>query len=219
VYTALAAAVLFVAGSAQAATVTVDGDLSDIIAAQGGQNSAQASDPFGSGNGSDISNIYYYYDAVGDTMYFGIASWGQIGDTGLLDFTPGAFDFLENARVLVDLNSDGNIDYEYSIQGDGVADSGANTETGTIVTNVSGLPGANFSHAVSEANNGIEFSITGAGFLGDLTIYLGAGDSNGSAEDLVSVSTTIVPVPAAAWLFGSGLLALAGFGRSRNAIR
>lgn len=32
----------------------------------------------------------------------------------------------------------------------------------------------------------------------------------------VSIATTVVPIPAAAWLFGSGLLALVGFSRSRK---
>ena len=58
----------------------------------------------------------------------------------------------------------------------------------------------------------------GYGLLGDLVIGLhvqGLGRHNDFSESLIN-NPTVVPVPAAVWLFGSGLLALAGLVRRRN---
>jgi hypothetical protein len=49
--------------------------------------------------------------------------------------------------------------------------------------------------------------------LKDTVIGLGIGDIN----DITSFSITAVPIPAAVWLFGSGLLGLIGIARIRKA--
>jgi hypothetical protein len=47
-----------------------------------------------------------------------------------------------------------------------------------------------------------------------LNIYDGSGGSNDAAVSLIgTTASAVVPVPAAVWLFGSGLLALVGFNR------
>jgi hypothetical protein len=53
---------------------------------------------------------------------------------------------------------------------------------------------------------------------GDLVIGLhvqGLGAGNEFSESLIN-RTAVIPVPAAVWLFGSGLLFMAGFLRRRN---
>jgi hypothetical protein len=47
--------------------------------------------------------------------------------------------------------------------------------------------------------------------LGSLELY-----ANGTLATLSSGGGSSVPIPAAVWLFGSGLLGLAGIGRRRN---
>jgi len=208
--TALSVATLY---TADAAAITVDGNLADLIAAPGTVSLVDVVNT--GGDGFDIDTVYTNYDATTSTFTFGFSVIGQVGDSGFLDLSPGTFGSLENYRFLLDLGSNGSIDAGLSLAGDGVADSGPNSETATPTTDPGGVV---FNSAVSENFNGVEFSIVGLTSIGDYTVSLGAGAGNGGAEPLVAVSDTIavVPVPAAVWLFGSGLLALAGFGRSRH---
>jgi hypothetical protein len=67
-------------------------------------------------------------------------------------------------------------------------------------------------------NSGIEGSGNGRGCPNTLQ-YLGDGSSTTSAWawNSLQITPSAVPVPAAAWLLGSGLLGLAGFARKRKA--
>ncbi len=61
----------------------------------------------------------------------------------------------------------------------------------------------------------LDGSITPAG--GDLlTLTVQTGNNSIYTIDLVTASSTVVPVPAAVWLFGSGLLGLVGVARRKN---
>jgi len=196
--------------SAQAVLLTVDGNVADLIAAQAQPISGSVLDPQDTGNdGFDIQNAWFHYDSGSDTFYFGMNFYGTAGNSGGLDFDGAAFDFLENYSLELDLGSDASIDARYSLAGDGVANSGPNTESLTV-----DVPApATLTYAVSEASSGVEFGLGGFGFNGPFTVSLIAGSGSGPAEDSVSISGSVVPVPAAVWLFGSGLLVLARAGR------
>ena len=51
---------------------------------------------------------------------------------------------------------------------------------------------------------------------GDYTIFVAPSSNGGTLSYDVSITVTAVPVPAAVWLFGSGLLALLGISRKRR---
>jgi len=208
------AAALF-AANAVAVPITVDGNLTDLSNAPDTVSFTDGPGP-GNSDGFDIDTVYSHYDVGSSTFTFGFSVIGQVGDSGFLyDLDTLSFDFLENYRFLLDLGNNGNFEAGLSLAGDGLANSGANTETANPTSDPGGVT---FNSAVSEFYNGVEFSIVGLNFIGDYTVSLGAGASSSPAPDeLVSVSGTVVPVPAAVWLFGSGLLALVGFGRSRRA--
>jgi len=57
----------------------------------------------------------------------------------------------------------------------------------------------------------IPLDIDGDGIVGAKSVYIDTGHSY-----VFNITTTAVPVPAAAWLFGSGLLGLVGVARRRN---
>jgi hypothetical protein len=85
------------------------------------------------------------------------------------------------------------------------------------------------SQVVSEGFDGVEFSIYGLLASGAIPyianqnllirISAGSGDTNATssaAEDSHLLQMQVVPVPAAAWLFGSGLLGLLAAARKRR---
>lgn len=199
------------AANAGAVGITVDGNLTDLINAPDTVSFMDGPGP-GNSDGFDINTVYSHYDAASSTFSFGFSVIGQVGDSGIYDFDTSAFDSLENYRFLLDLNNTGTFEAGLSLNGNGAANSGPNSETALITSDPGGVT---FNSAVSESFNGVEFSIVGLNFIGDYTVSLGAG-ATGGTDELVSVSGTVVPVPAAVWLFGSGLLALVGLGRSRR---
>ncbi|MEJ0099949.1 MAG: VPLPA-CTERM sorting domain-containing protein [Pseudomonadota bacterium] len=102
----------------------------------------------------------------------------------------------------------------------------------SVVTGIGTGPGQ-FDETQLENFFGYGVSIEGAVGVGnaqDFYLFASAGGSNGTASHifqlndltlsatgtLASVASTEVPLPAAAWLFGSGLMGLAGIGRRRK---
>ena len=73
-----------------------------------------------------------------------------------------------------------------------------------------------------ELDHMVSWLITDGEFAGDYILawedlkFLGDRDYNDLVVRLSGVSPQVVPVPAAAWLFGSGLIGLAAFVRRRN---
>jgi hypothetical protein len=61
------------------------------------------------------------------------------------------------------------------------------------------------------------YAITANGGTGQVQSYV-LGQINLSSSGTLSLTQTPVPLPAAVWLFGSGLLGLAGIGRRRSAV-
>jgi hypothetical protein len=237
---------------AQAASVIVDGNLSDLesipwIAALPWDTSAlnvyRGTDPLGSAdsptsesnNGFDISNVYAYYDWTDDTFYFGMKFYGTVGDSQPFDSLATNEGFGgNNSRQQFDANETYGIQLYlgtttadpqlllYNVQG-----ASNDTDTDLVGNNPFGLT---IAHGVSEAFNGVEFGVTGLRSTGAapephpnlFTIRFSAGsaDVGGAtsmaAEDYHLVTMSAIPVPAAVWLFGSGLAGLLAVARKRR---
>ena len=103
---------------------------------------------------------------------------------------------------------------------------------GDSTTGVTNPYGLTVTRAVSESFNGVEFSIIGLNALlspfsfsnpADLLILFKAGSADinpvsSGGEDSYLLQMQVVPVPAAAWLLGSGLVGLLGLSRRQRKI-
>lgn len=215
--------------SAQA--ITVDGDLTDLINTVGALNTnvAQGTDPNGTidgteaFNGSDIENVYAYYDFPNDTLYLGLSVYGSVGTSGdlegLLGGQAGVFDSWESYGfdIRYPANSATQL-VRFDVIGEDV-DGFGTPAFGSFSTNPFNMT---VDWAVSVGNNGVEFSVSGLlAALGTLpkdvtfSFYAGSG-TNTLPEDMAQLNMQVVPVPAAVWLFGSGLLGLLGMARRRS---
>lgn len=191
----------------------------------------------GEANGFDIVNGYAWYNVSTDTFYVGMTFYGQVGTAGgseggafvfcnagypgAYDGNAGVFDACETYGFNIDINNDSSVEYDLRMRGDAVANSGEGTEgLKTLTNDVLGLGLGAAEWAVSESANGVEFSLTGLGPLlepfgvlnpRDVRIGLFAGSvTNAGGEDSLYIDMQVVPVPAAAWLLGSGLAGLLG---------
>ncbi len=246
-FACIASAIVLSIGTSSAHAITVDGDLSDLIAVVGTTNTVNygyGADPLGStegtesNNGFDIENVYAYFDLYADVLYLGIDVFGTVGNSlpaGSSAINEGIANagFGSNSKTAFDANE------TYSIQlyhGTSTSDpqlllfnvSGANNDTDNVSA-IANPWGLTINYSVSEAYNGVEFSISGLLATGaipyineqNLLIRFSAGsaDTNSTstaAEDSHLLQMQVVPVPAAAWLFGSGLLGLVAAARNRR---
>ncbi len=194
-----------------------------------------------SNNGFDIKTVYSYYDVSLDTLYLGMSMFGTVGDSRAITDTTSPHERTSTSlpsanRSIFDSNETYGVSLfkgtstsdpgllGYTVLGE---DGGGDHSTG--VTNPFGLT---VTHAVSESFNGVEFSIVGLnaqlapfGFSNpaDLLILFKAGSSDvnpvsSAAEDSHLLQMQVVPVPAAAWLLGSGLIGLIGLSRRQRNI-
>ncbi|MCO6412818.1 MAG: VPLPA-CTERM sorting domain-containing protein, partial [Thiogranum sp.] len=187
---------------------------------------------------------YAWYDVSIDTLYVGMNFYGTVGDS-LDDANVAACErtipsvnctLPNDTRTIFDGNETYNLDLyngtdtsgtnllQYILVG--IESTDGESTTGTV--NPFGLT---LAHSVSEANNGVEFSIGGLYASGalpdfsysnpaDLHLVLGAGSSDlnpvsSGTEDTFALQMQVVPVPAAVWLFGSGLAGLVGVARRK----
>jgi hypothetical protein len=241
-----------------AAPIVVDGNLADIIGIVGTNNDVNigyGDDPLGStegtesNNGFDIDKVYAYYYGSTDTLFLGLSVYGTVGNSsavgaagtteGIANANCGSGSSTgSNSRSIFDCNE------TYGIQlynGTSTSDpqlilfnvSGTNTG-GDYISTISNPNSFTYAYAVSEANNGVEFSITGLYASGLLTnppndstypsdllvrFSAGSGDTSGTTtlgEDSHLLQMQAVPIPAAVWLFGSGLAGLFGVTRKRR---
>ncbi len=101
--------------------------------------------------------------------------------------------------------------------------SATGTETARVTWSVGGGPGTSLSFAATQFvppknNNGGYLSVTGLSFLADTLVFdldPMSGKDDGSADYAVA-AIGVVPIPAAAWLFGSALMGMAGIGYRRT---
>jgi len=241
--------VLFLAvGAVNAATVVLDGDLSDLIIASTSPATGASSSESGAdaeNNGFDITNMYSSFSSGEDAFYLGFETTGTIGDAcnpsggsafstcaflGDQNGGTGVFDLDESLGFQLkfgdtDFALAGAVVVQQILTGDGIADNGPGNENNVVQT----APGSvTVNWAVSEANDGIEFAIYGLlanGILSPLSaanpqefaVRFSAGSAdNDLPEDQAFLSGVLVPVPAAAWLFGSSLLGLLGLQRRKQ---
>lgn len=247
---------------ANAVAITVDGNLSDLIAAPltnpfTPYNDAAGTDPNGDGDGPgfDITNTYVYYDVPLDTFYFGMSFAGAVGtsggdegsffgvgcgggfsDTG----TAGLFDAspCELYGFNLSVGGVGTNVIDMRISGDSIAANGLGSASGLDLAGsgasgaesldvFSNAYGATVSWAVGDGGGGgVEFSVTGLKSIlepmsvlnpRDVSINFFAGSAlNSGPEDIANLNVQVVPIPAAVWLFGSGLFGLAGLAARRR---
>lgn len=236
--------------SIPAHAVLVDGDLTDLVTAVGSSpiNTASGTDPQGSAdtpvtennNGFDIRNVYAFYEKPANVLYLGMNAYGKIGDSKAITDTTSTNEYAAWCASSTCNRSVFDSNETYGIQlfaGTATSDPvllsfnviGA-TDGSDSLSIVSNPYNLTIIRAISEANNGVEFSIAGLESVlqpysvanpADLLIRFsaGSGDINSvssAAEDAKLLQMQVVPVPAAAWLFGSGLMGLIATARKRT---
>lgn len=247
----LATALALSISSIPAHAVVVDGSIADLITAVGANpyNTASASDPKGnvdspvteSNNGFDIKNVYSFYDVSADVLYLGLSVFGTVGNS-LPVGSAATNEGVANAGTYSNSKTEFDANETYGIQlYQGTTTSapqlllynvkGANNAT-DIISAITNPYSLSITRSVSEANNGVEFSISGLAASGALPAFsfanpanllirfsAGSSDTNTTstaAEDSSLLQMQVVPVPAAAWLFGSGLVGLLAAARKRQ---
>lgn len=90
------------------------------------------------------------------------------------------------------------------------------SEQATTAIFASDLPGV-YNAAIIEYNADGRLAAVGDNTLVTLEYAISGADSAGGYRGVALVQTSVVPVPAAVWLFGSGLIGLAGIARRKKA--
>lgn len=141
------------------------------------------------------------------------------GDTGI-DLTTYNFNIDATAFTIVTTGDPIDIpDVSFALTSTGLFDAGAGYFSGTF--EVGSLLSGSFSNlyvlSLGGANGqfGGDVTYTSGSLMGNLTVghIDGVFDSTGVVAKLGEV--TVVPVPAAVWLFGSGLIGLIGIARRK----
>lgn len=204
----IAAAILFMAGSANAASMSYfldqSGDLAD------GVNYAKVTISDGAVAGDIDFTVEVFADKfptpLGDP--FGMQTFsfnydsaldlpaGNISSNNIIDINPDSWNIVENKNA-----GSGFGKFEFQAQGDG------SSRTEILTFTISGVVGDTIaSYALGlDGGDGEFFAAHIAGYDDGIS-----GNTSGHFA-----GSTAVPIPAAAWLFGSGLLMLGGL-RRRN---
>jgi hypothetical protein len=186
---------LLLAGVAQANAATIDFD-NDLPTVFGLTQWQQAGFTLSSNvpDGTLVDNNNFVRGALGvfsggnDTQSI---FWGENGSTSTLTLT-------HDTQPGFDLNS-----LDASSVGNAT---GVLTLTGTLIGGGTVVQNLNLTSSLTT------FAITGMDGLSSLDISFD-GSTYGAPFDLDNIIATVVPVPAAAWLLGSGLIALGWFRR------
>lgn len=163
-----------------------------------GQNCGAATDPVGcpSANQGALWNFGYYISTTGPGNDFADYTF-----TLYYDFDPGADTLLVNL---------GQINVNNAISA-----AGGDPATTTLLQDSQNLLFSSFSTAIP----GVVQTPPGSfnpNALGEYNFYLGFTANNiPGFSGLVGIDVNVVPVPASAWLFGSGLLGLVGAARRK----
>jgi hypothetical protein len=201
-----AAAILFMAGSANAASMSyfldqssdlvngvnyakvtisdgVDGDIDFTVEVFVDAFPTPLGDPFG------MQTFSFNYDSALDLPE------GNISSANIVDINPDSWRIFENK------NANGFGKFEFQAQGDG------SSRTEILTFTISGVVGDTIaSYAVGKDGGDGEF------FAAHIAGYDDGVSGNPSGY---FSGSTAVPIPAAAWLFGSGLLMLGGLKRRK----
>lgn len=201
--------------------------------------------PIEDNNGFDIDKVYAYFDVPTDTLFLGLSVYGTVGNSsavGASGTTEGIANMGagSNSRTVFDANETYGIQlYNGTLISNpqlllyNVTGTNANT-LGDSIGAINNPYSLIIAHAVSESFNGVEFSITGlmasgmlltppndSAYPSNLLVRFsaGSGDTTGTttlAEDSHLLQMQVVPIPAAVWLFGSGLAGLFAVARKRR---
>ncbi len=195
------------AGNANAATMVMDFG----SAVTGGITPATFTQ-----NGITMDKIYGHFDIYGDTVggtpadNVAAVHNGNGGEGVTFAYSGGAFDLLS-----VDVTG-------FLIRGAGNSD----FLTGTFTSDLGGIYTVTGNKNDASAGVGvIDFSAEGALWLGingfTLTVPRGVGPCSATCDilgfdDVTIADPSVVPVPAAVWLFGTALIGLVGFSKQRK---
>jgi hypothetical protein len=160
-----------------------------------------------SGNTFDISEVFF--NASTDITSLTLTSPLAAGDAGGVPTAPSGWDFFTNSMA----DGFGNFDYAVKLFGDvNLNDNRVDPgETEVLQFTLSCLGGA-----VCDMNDFVEPNASG--YLAAAKFVNGplVENSDGSFDPDSAFGTTAIPVPAALWLFGSGLVGLVAAGRRRK---
>ena len=188
------------------------------------------------GNSSNITNINYSGDASSVTFTYDFTHSidSTVGDTNLIDFARTQNISL---RFTANSNSTYSIDGFYAMSGTGEPKTSFNVALRDLTTSTTLLD--DFTESQNSANASFILGVIGDGDFGDsiigsltgnlvaghnyqfiMSAYIQANVNNttaaASASGEVNLNIGAVPIPAAIWLFGSGLLGLVGMARRKK---
>jgi hypothetical protein len=194
-----AAAVLFMAGSANAASMSYFLDQSSNLA--DGVNYAKVTISDGAGLGDIDFTVEVFVDAFPTPLddAFGMQTFSFNYDAALdlsagniVDINPDSWTIVDNKNA-----GGGFGKFEFQAQGDG------SSRTEYLTFTISGVVGDTIA----------SYALGNDGGAGEFFAAHIAGYDDGISGQFAG--STAVPVPAAAWLFGSGLLMLGGLMRRK----
>jgi hypothetical protein len=201
-----AAAILFMAGSANAASMSYFLDQSTDL--DDGVNYAMVTISDGAGGDIDFT-VEVFVDAFPTPLDdpFGMQTFsfnydsaldlpaGNISSANIIDINPDSW------RIFETKNENGFGKFEFQAKGDG------SSRTEILTFTISGVEGDTIaSYALGKDGGDGEF------FAAHIAGYDDGVSGNPSGH---FAGSTAVPIPAAAWLFGSGLLMLGGLKRRK----
>jgi hypothetical protein len=179
-----------------------------------GPNTDLVSGYLGAPGGNGISSFTQNPNSIGGFDHFGApvnlytaaSSFGDLSPAGILPGGPVPTGDITNGVMTMDLSS-----WFANWNGQDFNQGSATASTDFVPTDVYGTAPADVAGSVSCVGTICTFEN-----LEWQSLWVGGATNGATGTWTLSGTATIVPVPAAVWLFGSGLLGLAGMARRRT---